>query len=362
VARAKTTFQQFFDYCHQHQLPFACYRLPGKSEVEVIAQKNTVTHQLKPNSQGFVFAPFAENGNFKTLFINADVIGTGESLPALNFCNKSKAQSIKAPVFKHKQSSKHQFKQLVKKLRQNIRKGKFAKVVAARVALKAKPQKFKPVIFFNALCKKYPQAFVSLVSSPQYGLWIGASPEVLAEVNKVGFTTYSLAGTKANNKLNAKAAWGTKEKEEQQLVSDYVVQAFKKVAQEPPKIAGPVTVAAGNLLHLRTTFLYKDVPVSQWIKVVNQLHPTPAVAGLPKQKAVDYILTHEKSPRAFYSGYLGPVNMDSSIHLFVNLRCMQVLKNKLALYVGCGITKDSKPELEWKESKIKTETLLNVLR
>ena len=112
---------------------------------------------------------------------------------------------------------------------------------------------------------------------------------------------------------------------------------------------------------MRTSFTYKATSTAAWQKIVGQLHPTPAVAGLPKQKAIDYILEHEKSPRQFYSGYLGPVNLEGQVNLFVNLRCMQVLKNKLAFYAGCGITADSVPADEWRESKMKIATLASVL-
>jgi isochorismate synthase len=155
--------------------------------------------------------------------------------------------------------------------------------------------------------------------------------------------------------------WGAKEKQEQKIVSDYIIQAFKTVTKKAPVITGPETITAGNLLHLRTTFVYEDVTHSSWPKVVEELHPTPAVAGWPKAGAIRFITESETAPRLFYSGYLGPVNLDKQINLYVNLRCMKVLKNKLAVFVGCGITADSKPSEEWKESKAKARTLLGVL-
>ena len=56
------------------------------------------------------------------------------------------------------------------------------------------------------------------------------------------------------------------------------------------------------------------------------------------------------------------LNLDKEVNLFVNLRCMNVLKNKLVVYVGCGITVDSNFTDEWKESEIKSETLLSLLK
>jgi isochorismate synthase len=248
----------------------------------------------------------------------------------------------------------------VQKITRAIRKGKFDKVVAARVVKSAKPENFNPALFFKKLCRKYPNAFVSLVYTPQFGLWIGASPEILLQVDGKGFKTYSLAGTQAATG-NKQIVWGEKEKEEQKIVSDYITSSFKNITTDTPLITGPETVAAGNLLHLRTTFVYNTVPHSMWQKAVHELHPTPAVGGLPKKDAIDFILKHERAQRGYYSGYCGPVNLDRQINLFVNLRCMQVLKNKLAVYAGCGITADSVPADEWNESELKTRTLLGLL-
>ncbi len=91
------------------------------------------------------------------------------------------------------------------------------------------------------------------------------------------------------------------------------------------------------------------------------MHPTPAVAGYPKQKAIDFILENENYNREFYTGYFGFINKDKSSKLFVNLRCMQIEKKKLSVYVGGGITKDSNPLNEWQETEDKSKTLLSVL-
>ncbi len=353
----------FYDYCHGFSLPFAFYRLAEANSVKIIAQTNPgISSSLKQGKPGFVFAPFVLDKSCKNVFIRAQILADATNLPALDFAERNSGKAPLEVAFKHVQSGKQEFKNYVSRIRRGILKGKLNKVVAARVLLKKKPSSFEPVAFFEKLCKIYPSAFVSLVYTPQYGLWIGASPEILLNADRKAFKTYSLAGTKANNAGNKRKAWGEKEKEEQKLVSDFIVKRFKKVTRKTPIVNGPVTVAAGNLLHLRSTFTYKNIPVFKGPIIAAHLHPTPAVAGLPRKKAIDFILKNEPSPRAFYSGYLGPVNDDGNLNLFVNLRCMQVLENKLAIYAGCGVTKDSNPEKEWKESKIKTETLLNVLK
>jgi isochorismate synthase len=364
VSSAKpTSLLQFFNYCVQNNLPFAFYHMPETGVIKVIAQKHNkqVKNKNAPAQKGFLFAPFQEGKNQTSLLIAPDIFTSSDKLPALNFAAPSGKTSItEKPGLK--EATKHQFISHVKNIQQEIKKGVFKKIVAARVVKKKKPKTFSPVTFFENLGKNYPAAFASLVYTPQHGLWIGASPEILLNVDESGFKTYSLAGTKANTSVNSTVEWGEKEQEEQKIVSQYITSAFKKVTSARPEIKGPETIAAGNLLHLRTTFIYPHIPKNKWPQVVAGLHPTPAVAGLPKKQSIRFIHSHEIANRNFYSGYLGPVNLDGHISLFVNLRCMKVLKNKLAVHVGCGITASSVPANEWKESKMKSETLLSVLK
>jgi isochorismate synthase len=91
------------------------------------------------------------------------------------------------------------------------------------------------------------------------------------------------------------------------------------------------------------------------------LHPTSAVAGMPLEASLEFLKQNEGYDREFYAGYLGPINFDNNIHIFVNLRCMKLLDNQALLFAGAGITIDSVPEKEREETEIKFKTLLNVI-
>ena len=99
--------------------------------------------------------------------------------------------------------------------------------------------------------------------------------------------------------------------------------------------------------------------------LVDLLHPTPAVCGLPKEAAKQFILENENYNRSYYTGFLGELNMGlqnkNDSHLFVNLRCMEIEKNEAYIYVGGGITKESNPEEEWEETVAKSNIMLKVL-
>jgi isochorismate synthase len=196
---------------------------------------------------------------------------------------------------------------------------------------------------------------------------MGASPETLISVDKNQvFQTMALAGTQklSRDTTAGEAVWTQKEIEEQALVCRYIVNCFKKIRLREYDETGPRTVVAGNLMHLRTDFTV-DMQATNFPQLgtvmLRLLHPTSAVCGMPKEQALDFILTHEKHRREFYSGYLGPVNVCSETSLFVNLRCMQYLDKTAVLFAGAGITGHSDPEKEWAETEMKCQTMLGIL-
>ena len=244
------------------------------------------------------------------------------------------------------------------------------KVVSSRAARRALPAGFDPLRAFGELCEKYPRAFVSLVSVPGVGTWLGASPEVLAEVTADGqFHTMALAGTQplVPGTRPQDAIWRQKEIEEQALVARYIVSCFKQLRLREYHETGPRTVAAGQLLHLRTDFEVdlRNVPspASLGTDMLRLLHPTSAVGGMPKAAALAFLQQHEGYDRAYYSGFLGPVNVAAPgiAGLYVNLRCLQLRPTEAILYAGTGLTVDSDPAREWQETEMKLQTVAAVL-
>jgi isochorismate synthase len=99
--------------------------------------------------------------------------------------------------------------------------------------------------------------------------------------------------------------------------------------------------------------------------MLSLLHPTSAVCGTPKESAIEWIKEAENHDRGLYSGFIGPVNIDQEIRLFVNLRTVQLEQKQdqiLATYfAGCGITEDSEVEKEWLETELKCATLKAII-
>ncbi len=248
-----------------------------------------------------------------------------------------------------------------------IEKGVFEKVVPSRTYQLSTPPDLDVVDVFQNLCNNYPDALVSFVSTPECGSWLGATPELLVSVeDKTIFKTVALAGTQAYTPgTNLKSVgWTQKDIEEQALVERYIISCFKKIRLREFEEHGPKTVVAGNLLHLKSEFKVDMISTnfSQLGSVMlDLLHPTSAVCGVPLEPSLKFLQTYEGYSRQFYSGYLGPVNVKNNIGIFVNLRCAQLTRDNVILYAGAGVTADSVPEQEWEETEMKLNTLLKII-
>ncbi|GAB2544465.1 isochorismate synthase [Spirosoma aerophilum] len=258
-----------------------------------------------------------------------------------------------------------------------MKRGEFRKVVLSRTKRVLFSDAPNAVDLFDQLCDTYPTAFISAVSIPEKGqIWISATPERIVSIDANGiFQTASLAGTQSafepdgTPKRPPEAMWSQKEIEEQALVSRYIIECFKKIRLREYLEEGPKTIIAGNLMHLSTCFTVDTQAVRYpqlGTVMLRLLHPTSAVCGMPRDVAFAFIKQHESHDRELYSGFLGPVNIDSNHEgaasdLFVHIRCMKLEGKMATLYAGAGLTEDSVPEREWQETEMKCQTLLNVM-
>ena len=246
-----------------------------------------------------------------------------------------------------------------------IKNGEIDKMILSRV-IKNENNSVKDAsqLFFKLECK-YDHAFIFLINIQGTLTWIGASPELLADYSKGVFTSVSLAGTKKPEKK-----WTSKEYYEQELVTNYIVDIFKKNECQSVKIGERLSVRAGDFEHLMTQISAKPEK-KRIVSLVKDLNPTPALCGYPKEKSYELIIKTEKHSRLYYGGFIGIINSDSTkeshnsnqgFKLFVNLRSSLLLKNKSYIFVGGGITQDSIPENEWEETCIKSQTILSVFK
>jgi isochorismate synthase len=129
---------------------------------------------------------------------------------------------------------------------------------------------------------------------------------------------------------------------------------------EEIEVHGPFDVDAGPVKHLRTDFSFLSKSKKAY-EIAKELHPTPAVAGVPTKEAIDLLQRLEHNPRQLYTGFLGEIGSSHS-WLYVNLRCCQIQVGNAFLYIGGGYTSDSIPEEEWNETEQKAKTLGDIIK
>lgn len=356
----------------QKNLAFVSYRLPGENEIVTLIQHQTAPQEISfsefnYHSSGFIISPFVETNESKSWFLKPDIIINGHNIPEDTFNLIQHIQSISTKTTcindQFDTTSKDFFCQNVDSALENIKSGEFTKVVISKTRRVKIESDFCAATFHHSLCEKYPNAMVYFLQIPTVGCWIGATPETLLKIeNNIGHTV-SLASTQlASGKNLENYIWDKKEIEEQAIVTNFVENSLKGFNLNYLKKTGPVNHQAANLIHLKTDFEFEINKSELTGKILNELHPTPSVGGLPKADARKFILTHEKHNRTYYTGFLGPVNTNGQTNIFVNLRCLQLFGNEFVLYSGAGITASSVPENEWLETDNKMLTMLNAMR
>jgi isochorismate synthase len=337
---------------YQQNLPFVVYSKPNSDTVLGLFQQNDTLYEVNDFSEkGFVFASFDGSQNF---FIPEKESEQWRE----DWLSNPEAFSNKEMVSDNDLVAQTNFQDLVGKGIQAIQNKEFQKVVVSRkesVAL----EHFDLGTTFKKLVAQYRSAFVYCFHHPKIGTWLGASPEQLLKANSDSFETMALAGTQKETGQET-VVWQQKEQEEQQFVTDYIVSKLKEVGAEV-HVSEAYSVKAGSLWHIKTDISGVFGQELNLKKAIQLLHPTPAVCGVPKAISKAFIEANENYKRSFYTGFLGELNRNFASDLFVNLRCMQIENNQAFLYMGCGITKDSIPEKEWKESVNKSMTMKRII-
>ena len=356
--------------CLEKNLVFAAYRLPNREYPEIVIQTTQKKRLITNNDsysdlKGFLVAPFAETSYCPVFLIEPDIY-------ASEYLSQQEYQIIEdLEVLPIRSDDTHIPAQIghdeylgqIKSVIDQIKKGTFEKVVLSRVKTIQTNYVSQLQQIFSGLINNYPNAFVFIFNAGPH-LWIGATPEPFLRAENGTMYTVSLAGTRPYSEQNLNiGAWNSKERLEQEYVTRYISRVLSKFNLLDVNLKGPYTKKAGNLVNLRTDYSFRSDGLKDCLgKFLNSLHPTPAVCGMPRKESMDLILDLEEHNREYYAGFLGPVGLSDRLSLFVNLRCMKVLQENLALFVGGGITADSVPEDEWHETEIKAETLMSVIR
>ena len=372
----ETIYHQLLDSFTSSHVCFALYRLPWTDEPILIMQEEgepEYIHSLNELNQkkGFLLSPFQFTPAHPAVLIRPDIQAYDweEIKSALQGWTTRHPQqanpshSIAASTDSHATSEKEEkdlYTETFSRFILPLKEKQFRKLVLSRSTTHTLNEQFSPLSAFIQACNSYPRMMISLCHTPSTGTWIGSTPEIILSGHEKDWHTVALAGTMPMQGEVMPTEWSKKNKEEQAFVGDYIRKAIKKFGSKITE-KGPYTARAGQLVHLKTDFHFCLKDTAHLGDVLQELHPTPAVCGLPKEEAYQFILQTEPHNRLFYSGIIGWIDPEGDTTLYVNLRCMHIEGKTATLYAGGGILPESTADTEWEETQQKMNTMRNIL-
>ncbi|PEU16514.1 isochorismate synthase [Bacillus sp. AFS019443] len=251
------------------------------------------------------------------------------------------------------------------KVQDEMRKGSVQKVVLARELKLVMDQEVDSARVLEALRIGQPDCYVFSFDY-KGACFLGATPERLIRKEGEKFTSMCLAGSIGHgNSIEENKQNGAMllHDEKNSAEHGYVVNMIRDVLNEHCESVNipqhPGLLTTKNLLHLYTPVEAKGD--ASLLKMVEELHPTPALGGTPRLEAMKLIRDVELLDRGLYGAPIGWIDDKGNGEFAVALRCGLLSGEKASLFAGCGIVIDSVPQLEYEETSLKFRPMLGAL-
>lgn len=260
------------------------------------------------------------------------------------------------------------FEGAVKAALQQVHSGKLHKVVLADVMDVVAPQAVDVARSLQMLRQNHPDCTVFSVGNGRGQSFIGASPERLLSIASGQLTTDALAGSAPRSpvpgmdiQLAQSLLSSDKERYEHQVVVDFIVRQLRSLGLNPTYAQAPQLLQLLHIQHLHTPIMAGLSDRASPLDILAKLHPTPAVAGVPRGAACQFIRQYEAFDRGLYAAPLGWIDTQGNSEFVVGIRSALIDGVRARLYAGAGIVAGSEPAKELAEIKLKLQTLLNAL-
>ena len=281
----------------------------------------------------------------------------GESVPIEDF---------EVPHIRHnyKETSddKADWNRLMNAIADGISRGEMTKVVSSREVEFTSETPYNVASILANLVDNNPNCFI-FGYEKDGRTFVGASPEILVRHRGSEILSYALAGTAPKDGPNAwtKEQLLTNKKNlvEHNIVRNRIVNTMKQIT--PHVMVGETGIMElSHLYHLRTIITAKDSTKSlvEWAKL---LHPTPALGGEPREKALALLQKYESHERGMYAAPFGFMKDMGDGIVVVAIRSALIMDNVLYAYAGCGVVADSDADEEYAETNNKMRTILDAL-
>lgn len=330
------------DRCIRYRIPFIAYALPNETDVIFYANASSASDNATIAASVSFFGP---DGHRIPIYAE---------LTANDILRKDITRHPDPEIIPYDHSTtREEHRTAVERIVERLRRDGGKTVLSRTISGQRSSDDWSPVIetvFDTSLF-----AFRFIYYTRATGCWFGASPELLGKIDTSNrFTTMALAGTRTHGE-----PWDCKNREEHQLVIDYIADMLTSVGLKP-EIGDEETVSCGPVEHLRHIISARmtDDHRIPFTDIIRKLSPTPALAGYPLETALHDIEQNETHSRHCYGGYIALHLPDGSEQAYVNLRSCHFHDRNYCIYAGGGITAQSNPATEWDETEAKASTLL----
>lgn len=247
----------------------------------------------------------------------------------------------------------------IEAIRAGIEAGHFEKVVAARRSLVEVSRAFDVTAVLGRLAEGLRASTRFAFQRPGV-TFLGATPERLVTRRGEQIETEALAGSIALGQAAELLSSG-KDQQEHRLVVDSIVRRLEPLCRELDVRSEPRVQELREVLHLHTPIRGCLAAPYHVLDLVELLHPTPAVGGVPTEIAMTWIAEHERAQRGWYAAPIGWFDAAGDGEFAVALRSSVLEGRRAHLYAGAGIVQDSDPDLEYQETELKLQALLGAL-
>ena len=241
-----------------------------------------------------------------------------------------------------------------------INTGDLDKLVLATRQLLFLEKPLDPLILLARLRDQQTNSCRFLWQKNNHESFFGASPERLISINQNNLLIDALAGTAKKDDDGQELLNSSKDLREHHFVVNSIVEQLLRNGINASHQSQPKLITQGHLIHLHTliqAFVKDKLPLS----LVEALHPTPAVAGLPLGKSLSWLRALEPFERQTYASPIGWIDTNHNSEFRVAIRYGNVKGNELQLFAGAGLVKGSTVQGEMQEVALKFEVLRNQL-
>lgn len=259
------------------------------------------------------------------------------------------------------------FESIIDSALKSIKTNQLSKIVIAHALDFVSPTPFKIIESLDNLRQLHPDCYIFSISNGKGANFIGASPERLISISDQQLVTDALAGSAPRGqnpaediRLANQLTRSEKEKREHEAVSQFIAQRLTELGFKPQQLSLQL-LKLSNIQHLWTP-IYTNLPKKiHPLDLISHLHPTPAVAGVPTEVAMEHIRRYENFDRSLYAAPLGWIDAKGNAEFIVGIRSALISENKARLYAGAGIVAGSQPHREFAEIQLKLRSLLKAL-